>query len=116
VEKIGKALEPVKQPMKVYPIDLGFLNISPRKNSFSSRLETVVAIELYRRYGNNIYYWKNHQGREVDFVVTDGVTVRKLVQVTYEIRHNDEKQYRREINSLLEASRQLKCRELEVVT
>ena len=116
VEKVGRALEPVKQPVKIYPIDLIYMDFSPHRGSFSSRLEAAVAIELYRRHRGNIYYWKDPRGREVDFVVTDNYTQGQLIQVTNELRRDDREQYRREIQSLIKASKELSIRELLVIT
>ena len=50
-------------------------------------IETVVAVEFLRRksYGLQkweINYWKDHQQREVDFVIREGMKVHQLIQVT----------------------------------
>ncbi len=91
VKEIGKALEPIKQPIKIYPIDTGFLNYTPHRRELSTRLESIVAIELYHRYGSSIYYWRDYSGREVDFVVTNKFNTIELIQVTYELRIDDKK-------------------------
>ena len=46
--------------------------------------ENAVAIELKKLEMNgtaNIYYWKNPQQEEVDFVVRQGLKVKQLIQV-----------------------------------
>jgi len=49
-------------------------------------MENLVAIELQRTKSKNplidIFYWKDHQEREVDFVVREGLAVKQLIQVT----------------------------------
>ena len=116
VRKIGRYIEALRQPIKIYPIDTGFLNLTPHKSSFSIRMESIVAIELYKKYGDQVYYWRDYSHREVDFVVTDGFTPLELIQVTHELRYDDKAQYKREVESLLRASRQLQCSNLKIIT
>jgi predicted AAA+ superfamily ATPase len=75
-----------------------------------------MALELMRRsdYNTSIYYWKDRFGKEVDFVVKAGDTVRELIQVCYDSEHPDTKA--REVNALLRASEELKCDEMTVLT
>ena len=61
-----------------------------------------------------IYYWKNVQQEEVDFVVKEGTRVKQLIQVCYDI--SDIKTKERETRSLLKASKDLKCKNLIVIT
>lgn len=110
-------------PKKIYCIDTGFINaVSFSSSSNLGRLfENVVCTELFRRKGyfesgheQEIFYWKNAQQEEVDFVVKEGVRVRQLIQVCYSLDNPGTK--KREINSLLKASRELKCSNLLVIT
>lgn len=75
-----------------------------------------MALELVRRsgYDTSIYYWKDRFGKEVDFVVKAGDTVRELVQVCYDCGHPDAKA--REVNALLRACEELGCEYMRVVT
>lgn len=102
-------------PFKVYAIDTGLRNaVSFRFSRESGRIyETAVAIELKRRK-LELYYWKDAQNREVDFVVRTGTKVGELVQVCYEITDADVKN--REIAALLKASRELRCNKLLIIT
>jgi len=107
-------------PRKVYCVDNGIINaISSGFSANTGRLmENLVAVELRRRcareWGTEIFYWKDHQQNEVDFVVKRGRKVAQLVQVTFA---GDRKDLRdRELKSLLKASNDLKCRNLLVLT
>ncbi|MBU4086399.1 MAG: DUF4143 domain-containing protein, partial [Nanoarchaeota archaeon] len=75
--------------------------------------ENIVAIELKRR-GKECYYWKNTEKEEVDFVIKEGIKLRQLIQVCYDISDIDTK--KREIKALLKASNDLKCNNLLVIT
>ena len=68
-------------------------------------MENVVFLELLRKTNERplleIYYCKDYQGREVDFLVKEGVKVVKLIQVTYASGRDEIE--KREIRSLLKA-------------
>jgi len=51
---------------------------------------------------------------EVDFVIKQGLKIKQLIQVCYSLE--DEKTKSREIKSLIKACKELKCRDLLVVT
>lgn len=105
----------MQYPKKVYCIDTGIINaIIPKFSENTGRLyENIVAIELKRR-GKEIYYWKSGEGKELDFIVKDGLKVKQLVQVCYNIDEPETK--KRELGSLIKASRELRCRDLLVIT
>ena len=116
-----KVKERKQYPVKVYCIDNGFVNfINPRfSENFGSLMENSVAIELWRRKENTtipteIYYWKDENGKEVDFVIKQGSRVKQLIQVTYALGRDDVD--KREIKALLKASELLKCKNLLVIT
>ncbi|MEF8848677.1 MAG: DUF4143 domain-containing protein [Candidatus Thermoplasmatota archaeon] len=49
-------------------------------------MENLVCIELFRRKSYHkteleIYYWKDHQQREVDFIVKKGQNIEQLIQL-----------------------------------
>ncbi|MEM2344103.1 MAG: ATP-binding protein [Thermoproteota archaeon] len=119
VEKFGyKTRERVLQPKKVYPIDLGFYRLTPRFTTEYGRLmESLVAIELFKKSfqeGFELFYWKDYQGREVDFIIKEGLNIRQLIQVTYASDRNDVEE--REIKALVKASEDLKCNDLLIIT
>ncbi len=106
-------------PKKFYCIDTGIINsIGFQFSENIGRLmENAVAIELQRRkekLQSKIYYWKDHQQNEVDFIIKNDKTINKLVQVTYASNKNDIKS--REIGALLKAGKKLKCKNLIIIT
>ena len=102
-------------PKKVYCIDTGFINIVAFRffEDYGRVMENLVAIELKRR-GEEIYYWRDYSGREVDFVVKEGVKVKELIQVCYDIEDLSTKN--RELRALIRAGKELKCKNLKVIT
>jgi hypothetical protein len=105
---------------KVYICDNGlpiYLIPTETKQNVGRLMENMVAIELKKRELEEkiyIFYWKDHQGREVDFVVKDGLKIKQLIQVTY-ASSKDEIE-KREIKSLLKASDKLNCKNLLIIT
>jgi hypothetical protein len=80
-------------------------------------MENLVFLELEKLELNNIneiYYWKDYQQNEVDFIVREGVKIKQLIQVTYASARDEIE--RREIKALLKASKELKCKNLLVIT
>ena len=108
-------------PRKVYAVDHGFytsggFRISPDKGKI---IENIVAVELMRRYkslktNTEIFYWKDYQQREVDFIVKKGEKIDELIQVSFAYGPDDIKE--REITSLLKGSEELTCTKLNVIT
>jgi predicted AAA+ superfamily ATPase len=111
----------LKSVRKVYVIDPGFFHVKGFRVSenYGKVLENVVAVELLRRAAFcpsplETYYWRDYQGREVDFVIKSGENVEQLIQTCYDLE--DPKVKRREIGALLKASRELRCNSMLVVT
>lgn len=104
---------------KLYAVDVALMN--KRENAFAGenlgwRLETVVLLHLIRKCnyeGWDVYYLKDRSG-ECDFVVCDGNKVLQCIQVSYDI--SNEKTRKREINGLLLAYKQTKCKNLLLLT
>jgi len=109
-----KLKEHMKEKKKVYAIDTGLINyISFQTSRNIGRIyENIVALELLRK-NKEIYYFETKEGYEVDFVVKEGLKVRELIQVCYDI---DENVRKRELRALLHASKKLKCKNLLVIT
>ncbi len=101
-------------PFKVFSIDVGMRNAISFKFSedLGRTYENVVAVELKRK-NKEIYYWKNAQHEEVDFIIKEG-RVSQLIQVCYNIEDTDVK--KRELKALIKASKELKCTNLLVIT
>lgn len=109
-------------PKKIYIVDNGIVRtIYPEADKSLGRLmENTIAIELIRRKEGDrteISYWREYgkrDGKEVDFVVRSGFTVRELIQATY--ANSREEIGKREIESLIKASEELKCNNLLIIT
>ncbi|MDI6737821.1 MAG: ATP-binding protein [Nanoarchaeota archaeon] len=109
-----KIRESMRYPRKAYCIDTGLINAVTLKFSENiGRLyENMVAVQLARKHGiENIFYWKDSTG-EVDFVIKVGANIKSIVQVCYGIKSARE----REISSLLQAGKEMKCDSLLVIT
>jgi predicted AAA+ superfamily ATPase len=100
---------------KPYFIDNIFINsLSTQFSKNYGRLyENLVAISLFRKY-EEVFYWKNMQNEEVDFVIKDGAKVKQLIQVCYNIDNLETK--KREVKAILKASKELKCTNLLIIT
>lgn len=115
-----KPIEIEKSDKKVYVPDVGIIsNLSFKiTQDYGHIYENLVAIESLRKISFNpnteIYYWKNIYHEEVDFVIKQGLKVKQLIQVCYNIDDYDTK--KREIKALLKASKELKCKNLLVIT
>ncbi len=101
-------------PFKVFAIDNGLRNsVSFRFSSDTGKLfENLAAIE-FKRENEEVYYWKNSQHEEVDFVVRSD-KILQLIQVCYNISDTNVK--KRELKALLQASKELRCNNLLIIT
>ncbi|MEM5875175.1 MAG: ATP-binding protein [Candidatus Aenigmatarchaeota archaeon] len=106
----------IKSKKKVYSMDLSFPNFTSFKFSenIGRLIENLVAIELLRKGYKEVYYWKDYQQNEVDFVIKQGLNIKQLIQVTY-VSSKDEID-KREIKALIKASELLKCKNLQIIT
>ena len=121
VKKISFSFkEQEKSARKVYAIDTGLSNaIGFRFSENRGKLmENIVAVEILRKKSLNpnldFYYWKDYQQNEVDFVLKDGFEIKQLVQVTY--ANSKDEIEKREIKSLVKANKELKCKNLLLIT
>ncbi|MDX9932946.1 MAG: DUF4143 domain-containing protein, partial [Bacteroidales bacterium] len=104
---------------KIYIIDNGFIKarsfeLSP---NYGRLLENLVFIELLRRNylpELTLFYYRTRNDREVDFVLRNGNKIEQLIQVCYSM--DQPKTIKRELNALIEASQELKCSKLLVIT
>ncbi len=114
-----KVKDQIASSKKIYCIDNGLVYAKAFK--FSSDIgrlyENLVAIELKKleaKGAAHIYYWKNPQHEEVDFLVKKGKNINQLIQVCYDIGNIKTKE--REVRALIKASKELKCKNLLVIT
>ena len=107
-------------PRKIYCYDTGIVDSIGFKFSENSGkiLENVIAIELQRRKEENkrleVYYWKDAQQNEVDFVLKEKNKIVQLVQASYIGSKQEIKEKR--IKPLLKSSKELKCTNLLFIT
>jgi len=114
-----KVKEQLSFNKKIYCIDNGLISsnafiVSP---DYGRLYENLVAIELKKQEMDNkldFYYWKNSQQEEVDFVIKKGIKIEQLIQVCYDI--NNLKTKEREIRALLKAGKEVKCKNLLIIT
>ena len=102
---------------KIYLIDPGFTVISGENFSMNSGrlLENIVFLQLIRdarRLDYEVYYYKKNC--EVDFVIYQKRKVIELIQVTISLE--DSKTLKREVRSLITASRDLNTTKLTIIT
>lgn len=115
-----KFREQEKSPRKVYAIDVGLANtIGFRFSQNMGRLaENLVFLELKRKeiLGSDleIYYWKDVNHREVDFLIKENLKVKQLIQVCWEV--NRPETINREIRALLKAMKEFNLKEGLIIT
>ena len=93
---------------KYYFIDNGILNLF-LVNPDTALLENIVAIHLFKKYGNELYYYNKNV--ETGFYVP---SAKLLVQVSYSLANEDTK--KREVNSLIKTADFLSGDRLTIVT
>jgi len=105
--------EPVN---KAYLCDVGFARVIEITKDRGKKMENAVFLELTGRMTplTELYFWKNIQQEEVDFVVKEASKISQLIQVSDNI--DDVGTKKREIRSLLKAGRELNCKNLLVIT
>lgn len=116
-----KLKQQIIAPRKIYAIDNALLGKSSAEfsDNIGKKIENVVFLELARREAlagekRTIFYWQDHAGREVDFVLKKGKRVAKLIQVAYSLAQMKTRE--RETTALVIAGEQLKCNDLRIVT
>jgi len=114
-----KLKEQITSNKKIYCIDNGFIYAKAFKASpdMGKLYENIVACELKNRELNNnikIYYWKNQEHEEVDFVLKEGEKIKQIIQVCFNVKNIETKN--REIRALIKAGKELKCSDLLIIT
>ena len=61
-----------------------------------------------------MFYYRSRNDKEVDFVLREGTSILRLVQVCYDM--SSPKTERREVDSIIECAEELKCDNLAIVT
>lgn len=112
-----KAKERIRSE-KMYLIDTALL--TQQENNLTSenigwRLENIVYLELLRRKKmseTDIFYYRTSY--EIDFVVSQGIEVKELIQVSANI--DNEKTFKRECAALIKGNVDLRCNNLTLIT
>lgn len=102
-------------PKKVYCIDNGIIDQVAFRTSDDTGwfLENAVFLHL-RRQTPEIFYAKNDDGSEVDFLIRKGTKPARLIQVAASIRTEETR--KREVRSLFKAMERYKIGEGTIVT
>jgi hypothetical protein len=102
---------------KIYLFDLGYIRFIARESQDNGRiLENLVFIELYRRLKSinpKLFYYKNKNISECDFVIEKQGQVTNAIQVTYELNSQNKA---REIRGLLDAMVKFNLKEGVILT
>ncbi len=114
-----KVKNQISSNKKIYCIDNGFIYSKAFKSSRDKGklYENIVAVELKKKEAAgkiNIYYWKNAQQEEVDFLIKKDMKVDQLIQVCYDLQNPETK--KREVRALIKAGKELRCRKLLIIT
>jgi hypothetical protein len=114
-----KITEQVKSAKKIYCYDNGYFQAKAFKFSINTGklFENAVAIELKRRELKGeikLFFYKNQNQEEVDFVIQQEMKITQLIQVCYSI--SEPKVKERETRPLLKAGIEFKCDRLIVIT
>ena len=102
-------------PRKCYVGDTGLINAITGKKDFGKLYENIVFLELKRKLKENqeINYWKNYKQEEVDFIIREGLKVKEITQVAYELA--EEKTMQRELKSLISCAKEFNLKEVRVI-
>ena len=86
-----KLKEQERSPRKVYAVDTGLANAVGFRfaENLGRAAENVVFLELLRKQALNpaleFYFWKDIHHREVDFVLKEGLDIKELIQVCWDV-------------------------------
>ena len=109
IENFAAKLADKESNKKYYFIDNGILNLFLLDPN-TSLLENLVAIQLRRLYGENVYYY--HNGVEVDFYVPEK---QLAVQACYNL-NDTETTRKREVNALLQFAKYTEIKKMLIIT
>ncbi len=108
VENFASKLADKESNKKYYFIDNGILNLfllDPQ----TSLLENLVAIQLRRLYGDELYFYSS--GVEVDFYLPE---MQLAVQACYNL--NDVETYDREVKALLQLAKHIEVKKMLIIS
>jgi predicted AAA+ superfamily ATPase len=109
IENFAAKLADKESNKKYYFIDNGILNLfllDPQ----TSLLENLVAIQLRRLYGEDLYFY--HNSVEVDFYVSD---IQLAVQVCYNLNETETTR-QREVHALIQFAKVIETKKMLIIT
>lgn len=103
-------------PRKSYLGDTGFAYSISGKIDKGRLFENAVFLHLKRTLPQNceLNYWKNKKGLEADFVIRQGMKIKAVYQVTYELDNESTKN--REIRGLVACAMEFKQKNGVIIT
>jgi len=102
-------------PRKSFFVDTGFMTaLSTGFSKNSGRLFENVIYQKISSENDIVYYYKDDNDYEVDFITINGGSVTGLYQTSYDIESEITKT--REVRSLLFAGKKLQCKNLVLIT
>lgn len=114
-----KAGERLSSPKKAYLVDNGYITAkaiqySPNNGRLMENLVFSELLKMGYEPSRDLFYYKTRNAKEVDFILREGLNIKTLIQVVYRIDEMGTKQ--REVKALLEASDELRCDDLVILT
>ncbi len=97
--------EKIRSPKKIYLVDLCFSNLFEKGLDKGRKIENLVFIELFRKYGE-VFYYTTKSGKEIDFYISKE---KILIEVSLE----QDKEHMKKIS---EAMNELKVKESIIIT
>lgn len=103
-------------PRKAYLGDTGFMYALEGKTDWGRLFENLVYLKLRRSHLSSIEinYWKNRDGKEVDFVLREGLKAKEIIQVVYNF--DEEKTKERELSGLIACAKEFGLKQGLVIT
>jgi predicted AAA+ superfamily ATPase len=103
-------------PRKSYAGDTGLMHAITGKTDMGRLFENAVFLELRRRASQQqeIHYWKSKDGYEVDFILQEGLKVKEIIQVVYDM--SDKKTKEREVRGLVACAKQFGLKRGLIIT
>lgn len=104
----------LQYPRKIYFIDNGFITaLSTQFSKNYGRLWENLVFQQLAKDNEEIFYYRDQQGCETDFVVMKSGRPQRLYQVCYDLTDFETRE--REIKGLFRAARKLNCQDLSLI-
>jgi predicted AAA+ superfamily ATPase len=119
INRFSYKTKQVGQNKKMYAYDNGLIEAKAFKASpnYGKLFENCVALKLKKKAMEKkieLFYWRNQQNEEVDFVVKKGTQIVELIQACYLLENPKTRD--REVRALLKAGKELGCNKLTILT